>query len=371
MTRRERTGAWLIILGLLLIAVWGLRDVLLPFVAAMAIAYFLDPLVDRTERLGLPRAGGTILVLAVFAIVCVTILLLLVPVVSAQVLRLAEVVPGYLARLENLIGPYIDQIEAKARLIGFSEVQEVAKAVFSWLVSALKRIVQGGLAVANIVSILLITPIVAFYLLRDWDRMIATVDDWLPRAQAPEIRGQMREIDRTLSAFVRGQGTVCLVLGGFYAIGLSLAGLDFGIVIGLFAGLVSFIPFVGSILGGLLSIGLALVQFGDWPPVLVVAAIFVVGQVVEGNFLTPTLVGDAVGLHPVWVILALLAGGSLFGFLGVLIAVPMAAVIGVLSRYALERYLDSPLHTEGIPPPDDELERQERHGGEARERDDA
>jgi predicted PurR-regulated permease PerM len=186
-----------------------------------------------------------------------------------------------------------------------------------------------------------ITPVVAFYLLRDWDRIVIQIDSWLPRRYAETIREQVRAVDATLAGFLRGQGTVCLILAVYYGLGLSLAGLDFGLVIGLVAGLLSFVPYVGAIVGLLLSVGLALVQFDAWMPIAIVAAVFILGQVVEGNFLTPKLVGESVGLHPVWIIFALLAGSALFGFVGLLLAIPATAVVGVGVRFGLDRYLAS------------------------------
>jgi predicted PurR-regulated permease PerM len=222
-----------------------------------------------------------------------------------------------------------------------------ADRLFAWATDMIAGLLSGGAAAANTLSLLVITPVVAFYLLRDWDRIARTVDGWLPRAQAPTLRTLAREVDRTLAGFLRGQGTVCLLLGVFYALGLSLVGLDFGLVIGLLAGLLSFIPFVGSIVGLFLSVGLAVLQFDDWLPVAIVAGVFFVGQGLEGYVLTPRLVGRSVGLHPVWVIFAILAGGALFGFVGVLLAVPVAAVVGVGARFALSRYLASPYYDAG------------------------
>lgn len=190
----------------------------------------------------------------------------------------------------------------------------------------------------NLVALLLITPIVAFYLLRDWDRLIEQADRLLPPAYAEVIRAQVRAVDRTLAGFVRGVGTVCLFLGVFYATGLTLVGLDFGLLIGLGAGLISFVPYIGATIGAIASVGLALLQFDGYLMAAVVAAIFFSGQFIEGNILQPTLVGDRVGLHPVWVIFALLAGGALLGFVGVLVAVPAAAVIGVGVRFFVGQY---------------------------------
>ncbi|WPZ33602.1 AI-2E family transporter [Thalassobaculum sp. OXR-137] len=358
MTKRERQVFWLLFLAVFLTLVYVLRDVLLPFVAGMAVAYLLDPVVDRLERFKVSRTLGTSIVVLAFFLVTIGLVLLLVPLLQTQVEQFAKSVPTYVEMIRERVGPKLQEM-----LSGFDEESAVNKLpniagnAMAWIGNIFGKLLSGGAWLANFLSILVITPIVSFYLLRDWDRMVETIDGWLPREQAPTIREQMRAIDRTLAAFVRGQGTVCLVLGVFYAIGLSLAGLDFGLVIGLFSGLVSFVPFVGSTLGAILSVGLAVAQFDSWQPVAIVAAIFVAGQLIEGNFLTPNLVGDAVGLHPVWIIFALLAGGALFGFLGVLLAVPVAAVIGVLTRFALEHYLASPLHLHGIPPADDAMKR--------------
>jgi len=353
MTLRDRRIFWLALFALGLFSLFVLSEVLLPFVAGMAIAYFLDPLVDRLEKIGCSRTVGTSVVLVGFLIFSAGFFLLLVPVLNAQILRLVEVVPAVLQRLEPILRPIFDEMNGGGDASALSKLPSMAGSVLKWVGGMLGRVVSGGVAVANLLSLLLITPIVAFYLLRDWDRMVETIDGWLPRAQRATIREQSAAIDKTLAAFVRGQGSVCLVLAIYYAAALSLAGMQFGIVIGLFVGLISFVPFIGAIVGGLLSVGLAAAQFDTWQPVAIIAAVFVVGQVLEGNILTPKLVGGAVGLHPVWVIFALLAGGALFGFVGVLLALPAAAVIGVLTRFGMAEYLASPLHLHGIPPPDD------------------
>ena len=358
MTRRERQVFWLLFLAGFLLLIYVLGDVLLPFVAGMAVAYLLDPVVDRLERLKVSRTLGTTIVVLAFFIITIGLLLLLLPLLQTQVEQFAKAVPTYVEMIRERVGPSLqDMLSGIDEESAVTKLPAIAGDALNWVGNLFVKLLSGGAWLANFLSILVITPIVSFYLLRDWDKMVATIDGWLPREQAPTIREQALAIDRTLAAFVRGQGTVCLILGVFYAIGLSLAGLDFGLVIGLFAGLISFVPFVGSTLGAILSVGLAIAQFDSWPPVAIVAGVFLAGQLIEGNFLTPNLVGDAVGLHPVWVIFALLAGGALFGFLGVLLAVPVAAVIGVLTRFALEHYLASTLHLEGIPPPDDDPHR--------------
>jgi predicted PurR-regulated permease PerM len=206
------------------------------------------------------------------------------------------------------------------------------------------NLVQSSVAIANLLSLIFITPVVTFYLLRDWDRIVTKIDALLPRQHAAVIRAQGRAIDTTLAGFARGQATVCIILATYYATALMIAGLPFGLAVGMVAGLLTFIPYLGAIGGFVIAMAIALVNFDSWSGVIAVAAIFGVGQVVEGNVLTPKLVGDRVGLHPVWVIFALLAGGTLFGFLGLLLAVPTAAGIGVLVRFALSRYLAGPFY---------------------------
>jgi predicted PurR-regulated permease PerM len=209
----------------------------------------------------------------------------------------------------------------------------------------LNTALASAASLLNILLLFVIVPVVAVYLLLDWDRMVAQIDSLLPRDHAPVIRSLARDIDKTLASFIRGMGTVCLILGTYYAIALMLVGLQFGLVVGFIAGLVTFIPYLGAMLGGVLAIGLALFQFwGDWVSIGLVAAIFVLGQVLEGNFLTPKLVGNSVGLHPVWLILALSMFGSMFGFVGMLAAVPIAAALGVVARFATNQYRDSVLY---------------------------
>lgn len=342
---------WLIGIAAFSAGLWVLSGVLLPFVAGMVIAYILDPMVDRLARLRVPRGAGTALALLTFALVLVLVALLLVPLVQAQVARLVQVLPVYAAKLREVTEPVVRDLFARLspedveRLRG--AIGQYSGDVVAWFGTLAGKILAGGFALFDVLSVVFITPVVAFYLLRDWDRMVEAVDGWLPRLHADTIREQVRRIDRTLAGFVRGQATVCLALGTGYAVGLTAAGLDFGLVVGLVSGVLSFIPYVGTLFGFVASVGLALLQFPELWRVALVAAIFVVGQVIEGNVLTPLWVGDRVGLHPVWVMFALLAGASLFGFLGILIAVPVAAVIGVLTRFALGQYLVSPYYRGG------------------------
>ncbi|MCB2103016.1 MAG: AI-2E family transporter [Rhodobacterales bacterium] len=347
MTRERRLLILLAVLagGLYLLSL--LSGVLAPFVAGMAVAYFLDPLADRLEAKGASRTLATGLILAFFFLVLVGLLFALAPLLQEQVVGLLTRLPDLMVALRDQIAPLFDSLKTR---LSAEDMQKLGSAASAYVGQGaqvvsklLLRLWNGGLAVLEVLSLIVIMPLVSFYLLRDWDAIVAKVDSLLPRDMAPTVRRQVVEIDRTIAGFVRGQATVCLALGAFYAIGLTLVGLDFGLLVGLGTGLISFIPYFGMALGLTVGFGIALAQFSDWMPIALVAGVFGAGQVLEGFFLTPKLVGDKVGLHPVWVILALMAGGSLFGFTGVLLAVPVAAVIGVMIRFTAQQYLDSRL----------------------------
>jgi len=327
------------------------QGILLPFVAGLTLGYFLDPAADRLQRWGVPRSVGSLVLLVTFLLLMVGVLMLMLPLLQAQVSEFISKVPEYIQIVQARILGMIDMLHARLDPEDVRKLREVVTSqagnVIGWIVSMLQGLVGGGIAFFNLLALLFVAPVVAFYMLRDWDRFVNAIDRLLPRQHADTIREQARLVDDTLAGFVRGQATVCVLLGLFYGTALTLAGLDFGLTVGLISGLVSFIPYVGSMFGFVASVGLALIQFDSWLSVLLIAAIFVFGQAIEGNILTPMLVGDRVGLHPVWVIFALFAGGALLGFVGMLIALPVAAVIGVLVRFAISRYLSSPLYDGG------------------------
>ena len=361
MTIQQQVRYWLLALAVLLALVWLLSSILLPFVAGMAVAYFLDPPTDKLEARGLSRSLSTGIVVVSFFILMVLAVLLLVPILQSQIFGFAERLPGYLAGLRETVLPLVIDLAARVGIdIGASAgdaLKEIAGDIVAFGFALLRRAWSGGLALFNILTLLVITPVVAFYLLRDFDQMVTAVNKWLPRQHAQTVRQLLSDIDSVMAGFIRGQGTVCLILASFYGLSLTFAGLEFGLIIGLFSGLVSFVPFVGALLGLILSMLTALTQFlpdGDYLRIGVIAAVFVVGQVMEGYFLTPRLLGDRIGLHPVWVMFALLAGGAVFGFVGVLIAVPAAAAIGVMVRFSLNQYLCSRLYLGPDGPPSDE-----------------
>lgn len=338
-------------LGLALcVALYLFSSILLPFVAAACIAYFLDPPTTRLTRAGIPRAiAAGVMVAALLALVLL-FALLLYPLLIAQIGLLITRAPSYVGDIRDWAGEVVHHLQER---LGSEYVDEKlrdlvagqAGAMLGWLAGALTRIVGSGFALFNVLSLAIVTPVVAFYLLRDWRRAVARLDSWLPRRYAGVIRAQGREVDRILSAWLRGQAICCVLLAAFYAVSLTLVGLDLGLIVGISAGMLSFIPYVGSITGGVTSIALALAQF-HWQGVTVVAGVFVIGQVLEGYVIYPRFLGDRVELHAVWVIFALFAGGAAFGFLGVLLAVPVAAALGVVARFWLRRYLNSPLHLE-------------------------
>lgn len=346
MTAHRQVLFWLGILLVFAVLLWLLSSILLPFVLGMAIAYFLDPLVGWLEKQGVRRslASGGIIV-GFFGVVGL-ILLFLLPVLVTQVTGLIQRIPDLFARLRDSILPLANQLLARfgARVapLAAPSAGEMLQKSASVLGGFLLGVVSGGLALVNVIALLAITPLVAFYMLRDWPKVLEEIDGWLPREHAETIHEQVRKIDAVLAGFARGAATVCLVQGAYYAIALTLVGLDFALVIGLTAGAISFVPYLGTAFGFISSVGVALYQFWpDWVRVVVVGVVFLIGQLLQDYILTPRLVGEQVGLHPLWVMLGVLAGGALFGFVGILLAVPACAVIGVLVRFAISQYRES------------------------------
>jgi predicted PurR-regulated permease PerM len=349
MSREARLRVWLVALVVALVAIWLLRSILLPFVAGMAIAYFLDPLANRLERMGLSRIWATVVITLTFFLIVLAVIVFLAPIIGEQVAGFAQRVPGYVQALAHRADPIWRMIKTSLTPHDIEQIRtaagDYAGTVAGWAGSLAKELVGGSIAIANALSLVFITPIVTFYMLRDWHRVTALVNGWLPPRHADFIHREVKEIDHILAGFVRGQALVCLSLAIIYGAGLTLVGLDLGLVVGIGAGLLSFVPYLGSISGFVVSMGLATAQGNGWVLPAEVAVVYVIGNQIEANFLAPRLVGRKIGLHPVWVIFALLAGGALFGFLGLLLALPSAAVIGVLARAGIHRYLESPLYT--------------------------
>jgi predicted PurR-regulated permease PerM len=338
---------WLATFLVLAAVLWLLHDILLPFVAGIALAYALAPLADRMERLGVNRTIAALLIVGVFVLLLIALTLLLVPLLVQQGAALISNIPGYFKRIKELV---VDQNFPWLNWLGGGDttktVSDLVSQVATWLLSFSYSLWTGGKALVSFASVLIVMPVVTFYLIRDWHRMIGMVDSWVPLRQRETVRRLAHEIDAAIGGFLRGQLGVCLVLGCYYAIGLTLTGLDFALLIGLVAGVITFVPYIGSMTGLMIAASVAIAQFWpDWKRIAVVVGVFLIGQFVEGNIVTPKFVGERVGLHPVWLIFAMFAFGYLFGFVGLLVAVPLAAAIAVLLRFGMRRYFASSLYT--------------------------
>lgn len=343
---------WLVaifVIAALFLSIYAIKGILLPFIAGLAVAYFLDPAADTLERWRVPRWLATVIILVAFFLLALAILVMIWPLASAQIKGIAQAFPVYVAKVKPLILSLVDQAgpERAKELVGqFSgRLAEIAG-------SFAQNIISGGLALFNIVSLLLITPVVAFYLLRDWDKMTAQIDAWLPRKYEPVIKQLLHESDMVLAGFVRGQVMVVAAEAVLYAAGWTLLGLEYGLILGILAGILAFVPFVGPLFAVAMSMIIAIGQFGDnYLMIAAVFGVFLFVQAIEGTVLQPRFIGERVGLHAVWVLLAVFAGGHLMGFVGVLIALPVAAVIAVLARFALKQYLASHMYHGGQPIP--------------------
>lgn len=336
----------------LVLAIAMLRDILLPFVTAMVVAYFLNPVADRLQARGLNRTWAAILIVGVVAVLVALALILLVPVLAEQVRQMVTALPTETERFKAFVERFgRDWLGPSFPSVQVALDRSLADLSQNWTGMAgvvMASVWSRGLALVNFVSLLLITPVVVFYLLVDWHPMLARLDDTLPRDHAATIRRLALDINDAVAAFIRGQGTICLMLGVFYAIGLSWAGIDYGLLVGLTTGLLAFIPIIGWLLGLIFASGLAIVQF--WPdpaPLLKAVGVLVGGIAIDTAFLSPRFVGQKIGLHPVWMIFALFVFSYLFGLVGTLVAVPLAAAMGVLVRFALQLYLDSPVYRGG------------------------
>jgi predicted PurR-regulated permease PerM len=333
--------AWAAVVGVVLLTMLLLGGILLPFVVGMAAAYALDPLADWLQRHGFGRTAATLTLTVLFFAALAPLVLVLLPVIVDQVTQLATQMPTYLEQLRGKLLQLADVAGRRDLVANLSVeglVSRFSQQVLGYAGTALGNVLQSSLAVLNLLSLVFITPIVTFYLLRDWDRMVAAVRSVVPPRSSPVARRLAREVDQVLAGFLRGQGLVCLFLACFYALGLTLVGLEHGAIIGLLTGLFSFIPYVGMLAGVAVGLLIALFQFGTLVGVGLVAAVFALGQFVEGNFLTPKVVGARIRLHEVWVIFAVLAGTALFGLVGTFFATPVAAMIAVLVRFGVERW---------------------------------
>ncbi len=341
MTAGNRIRWWAAIFAAAVVLLWLLGESLTPFLTGAAIAYFLDPLVDRLENRKVRRSLGAFLVMGLAFLFVAAVFLLLVPVLLSQTSGLIDRLPALITQLRAFLASLAEsEISGEFGAFLAAEIADSLRAAGpSAGTSTLKAALAGGVALIDAVAFAVVSPVVGYYLLVDWDRAVSHVDGLIPRDLVETVRKMASDIDRVLAAFVRGQVLVCTILAAFYAIALSVVGLEYAAVIGLAAGLVSFIPYVGTGIGFGVATGVALFQYyPEFSPIAAVVAIFAAGQVAESYYLSPRLVGRNVGLHPVWLLFALIAGGNLFGFAGLLVAVPVVASIGVLVRYAEDQY---------------------------------
>ena len=366
MSLQRQVLIWTALLALAIAALYCLSGVLAPFLAGITVAYFLDPLACKLERLGLNRLGATALIMLLSLAVVLMALVLLLPVLAHQLAAFVVNLPGIAARLQDLLiaqgAALVENYGGETlRKLGVSgpitsaDVQgslgSVVGQATNYAIGFVNGIWSGSRALFGLFSVLVITPVVAFYILLDWRRLLRAVDGWVPLHQRDDVRAIARDIDRALAGFVRGQTIVSLILGAWYATGLTLAGLNFGFLLGIAGGFLSFVPYFGSLTVLIVAAAVATVQsWPDWHLVAVVAGTVMAGQVLEGYVLGPYLVGNSIGLHPVWLMLALVVCSAIFGVAGLLVAVPLSAAVGVLSRFALRRYLQSPLYTGAVEP---------------------
>ncbi|RYH01820.1 AI-2E family transporter [Salipiger sp. IMCC34102] len=344
LTHRQQAISWGIAIAVFLLLLYALGNVIMPFLLGGAIAYILDPVADRLQRLGLSRVLSVAVISVVAVMLFVLAVLLVIPTLIRQTTELIQVAPDLLDNLRDALAARFPDLLVEGSTVR-TQLDNIGEMIQSRGGQLMETVLSSAMGLVNVVVLLVVVPVVAIYLLIDWDRMVARIDELLPREHVGTIRRLASEIDTTLASFIRGQGLVCLILGAYYAVALAGVGLNFGLVVGAIAGALTFIPYVGAVVGGGLAMGLALFQFwGEWWWILAVYAIFQSGQFVEGNILTPKLVGSSVGLHPVWLLFALSVFGSLFGFVGLLVAVPVAAVIGVLTRFGVDQYRHSALY---------------------------
>lgn len=343
-----QTRFWFLAFAAFCALLWILKPVLLPFVAGLVIAYFLAPAVTALEKRRVPRWIGALAVLFGFVLIAAAIVMLMLPLLSSQIGALLNALPEYSEKVRSHYMPWLENWmmrfppEDVEKL--HSAISQSAAEVAGFLGNMIKGIVANSMRLIETLAMAVVTPVIAFFVLRDWPTLTQTIDAILPRRYYDVIREQLAEIDGTLSGFIRGQALVCLSLGLIYTLGLALTGLKYSAAIGVTAGVLSFIPYVGTIFGWGTSLILALVQFDDWQHLAMVMVVFYGGHVLEAYVLTPKLVGHRVGLHPAWILFALFTGAKLMGFLGVLIAVPTAAVLGVLIRFLVRQYRGSPLY---------------------------
>lgn len=349
MTLRNQVFVWIALLLAFIAVLWLFRGILLPFVVGAALAYLLNPLVNQLQKWRFSRAWATVVVLISVLTIVISLFFAFVPLIGQQIIGLVQRLPRYFSDLQTLATEWSPEVNAWLGPERSAQLQaslnDLTRQVLGFIATLPAELVNIGISGASMVGFIVLAPVVAFYLLLDWEGMVRGVDDLLPQHHKGEIKGILREIDKSMAGVIRGQGSVLLLDAAFYATALSLIGLNYGLAVGLIAGLFSFVPFVGFAIGLGLSVGIALVQYApNWWMIVLVVGIYFFWQFIEGNVLYPKLVGSSININPVWMMFALLALGALFGFMGLLLAVPMAAIASVLVRYGVRKYKESALY---------------------------
>ncbi len=344
---RVRTLWWIAVLAALAALLWLLGPMLTPFAVGAAIGYFLNPVVSRLERRGVPRALAAAGLVTLMMTLIIGTLVLILPILATEATTLIRALPDLYDDAQRTLAWQISGLgraETEEALEQF--LARVRDAVTDASVSVFGGVMAGLNGVFRAVLFWIVMPVVAFYLLMDWQRLLQQLDDLLPRANLHTVRGLARDIDGALAGYVRGVAVVCTILAVYYAVLLTVAGLPYGVLVGVIVGAISFIPYIGAFIGGVLAIGLAMWQFWETPLVIfLVIGIFSFGQVLESQVLVPRLVGNSINLHPLWVIFAVMAFGFLFGLSGAIVAVPLAAALGVLVRFAVAEYQSSSIYS--------------------------
>ena len=340
---RDKLFFWIAAIAVIGFFVYSISNILLPFIVAFIAAYFLNPAANRMHKYGLSRTAATAIITSSFFAITISVAAFLAPVFYNQFLTFLHILPTYIAYVHKNILPEFSNILTKLDPNALEKAKDsmgdVSSYTLKFLGTIAANLVTSGMALVNVISLVFITPVVTFYILRDWHKILEKINSWLPPKYANRLLGLATEIDGILAGYVRGQTHVCLIVGVYYAIALTMLGLEFSLLIGFSTGILLFIPYVGTLFSFVMAILIAFFQFGDVQHIGIVAVIFLIGQVLESVFITPNLVGNKVQLHPVWIMFGLLAGGAMFGFTGVLLALPVTAVIGVLARAFISEYL--------------------------------
>ena len=341
---------WATIICILFVALYLVREILLPFIAGMAVAYFLDPILDRLEKCRLSRLMATIILTTSFFTLIIALITIMVPLLQGQVVSFVQKLPVMIDAFVQWLLPFQQELLNSIPKDQLPELGHLYKTfggqIVKWGIGLAQGIFDGGVAIFNVISLIVITPIVCFYLLRDWDILVEKVYSWLPREYSDQIREILVEIDRTIARFVRGQMMVVALMGIMYAFGLFLCETPMSLSLGLMAGLFNLVPYLGLILGFAPAAILTFMHTQEWLPVLGVAGVFAFVQAMEGMIITPRVIGENIGLHPVAVIFAVLLGAELFGLVGMILGVPAVAILNVLFTRGILQYKNSPLYAD-------------------------